>query len=209
MAVANAFATYMGNKDDDGISFKNKIGFDLFYMDGDQKVYNLEAIAFDMFLNYYSKEYDHINDILENETSSGIAIVDFQAKIIDYFEERNIIAQYLNNFVNNKMDALSTILDFSNYFSILLGNHFDLKQISDDFNITHNKDKALSKSTVDGQISKDVGSHAMLITDINENLDLIVSSWSKKYEFLFDSLQEYKDRHSYANILSLIFYETD
>ena len=162
-----------------------------------------------MFLNYYSKEYDHINDILDNETSSGIAIVDFQAKIIDYFEERNIIAQYLNNSVNSKMETLSTILDFSNYFSILWSSHFDLKQILIDSNVTHNKDKALSGSTVDGQISKDVGGHAMLITDISENLELIVSSWSEKYEFLFDSLQEYKDKYSYARILSLMFYETD
>lgn len=59
MALANAFTTHVLKSADGSSWFKNTIGFDISYIMNDgTKYYNTDVLAWDIFLNYWSKEFD-------------------------------------------------------------------------------------------------------------------------------------------------------
>ena len=212
MAVANAFATYIGSLEDGATIFKNKIGFDLTMTDGQNTSYNLEAIAFDMYLDYYSKVYNgSVDQLLNSNDPAGVSANLFDTRITSYFTNRGINIQsdteitLAGKNLNNKL--LKRILNNKDGFNILSANNFDMKLIDQTENVKDNLDEALANSNNDGDIVRNVGPHAMLVTGIDENMNLIVSSWNKKYQFLSDSISEYKSigQDSNASIWTIKF----
>ena len=193
IAIANAFATYMEGQKNGLELFKEKIGFDL--KSGDTN-YNIDALAFDIWLDYWSSwnELNTVNAILE---LSNTGINNFSiAKVLDeYFSKReinvNIKINECTNLTNTHNELLSVLASNSEYYNILSTANFDLELLSTSDN-TNIVDAATANSKTEGRLKKDVGGHAMLITDIDEKGNLIVSSWSKKYRFLDDSLEQHR-----------------
>ena len=71
---------------------------------------------------------------------------------------------------------------------------FCLKSLSsENQNLSLNYDASLGSSTFENGAYKNIDSHMMLVTDITENLDFIVSSWSSAYQFLKNDKNDFMD----------------
>ena len=196
MAVSNAFATYMGSIKDGANIFLKKIGYDLVAKNEQVTSYNVEAIAFDMYLSYFSNLFSgNAVNLLKSGSEAGVSSASFQKMIAQFFIDRGI---------NIKSDTEKTSLSEKNLsnevfsrilnnkgFSILVAKNFDMQYatVSNATNIS--MDKALEKAKKDGKIIKGVGPHAMLITGIKENMDIEVSSWSDKYNVSLKNIIDY------------------
>ena len=209
MAIANAFTTYMEGQKNGQELFKEKIGFDL---KSDDTNYNVDALAFDIWLNYWSNwdKLKTINPILELPRGTGIGNISISQILNDYFPKRginvNIKINDCTSLTNAHNELLSILANNSEYYNILSSENFDLELLS-----TSNNNSIVDAATVNskmvGTIKKDVGGHAMLITDIDENNNLIVSSWSEKYRFIDTSPEQHllKGDKSSAGIWSIKF----
>lgn len=214
MAVANAFATYMGSLENGSSIFKEKFGYDLVSTGEGSISYNMEVIAFDIYLNYFSKvanKYQVDIDSIVKSGSSGISSVTFNEIVVDYFTEHGISANS-NAFSLSRAYDLNTaliapVLSNQTGFNILVANNFDMELMDTIQNEKKSFDGALANAKKVGNIKKEVGNHAMLITDIDEDNNIIVSSWSKKYKFLSKSISEYQalGKNSYASIWTINF----
>ncbi len=213
MATANAFMTYIGNLENGSNIFKEKIGFDMAFHDGDALSYNLEAMAFDMYLSYHAKKYDgNVDALCEFKQGGGVNWSTVEPKLADYFKERGISflirSKKNGNITTRKLrnSLLGDIINNKNGFNILAADTFDIKLI-DGKATDSSDDVALRNAKKAGLYEREVGGHAMLVTDITDELNLLVSSWSRKYEFLPESIAEYKakGKSPYAEIWSIAF----
>ena len=185
MAFSNAFLTYMGRIDNYEAIFKDKFGFDLFLKDGNQTSYNVEALAFDIYLDYVSKKGDLSFLMNENGVSSG----KFYEVYEEYFKTKGID---IDIHSESGESYKSIILNSEDEFLIMGSSMFDLEALEDNFNIS-NLDGATTNSQLDGKLVKGIGGHAMMVTEFDEDNNIIVSSWGKKYKYLPNSVKEYKN----------------
>lgn len=205
MAVANAFATYIGSIEDGRAIFKNKIGFDLTVSDDTHSSYNLEAIAFDMYLSYFSNTYQgDIQRLLDSNVGAGISAASFDSQIVSYFVDRGIDVKSdtsitLSEEHNLDNELIQRVLNNKDGFSILSASAFDMKFVDGVQGLENSSDQALTNAKIEKNIVKDVGSHSMLVTGIDDNMNLLVSSWSKQYQFLSKSLLDYRALGKDAN----------
>ena len=133
-----------------------------------------------------------------------------------YFEDKGIYAK-TNTDINLSGKKSHTYLlekmlnNNPNSYNILSASGFDLELLQGIDSAKEITDAALANAETAGNIKKDIGGHAMLITDVDENGDLIVSSWSRKYKFLSNSVEEAKNngRISEAIIWNLEFMPKD
>lgn len=208
MAVANAFATYMGSIENGNAIFKEKFGYDLSYKDGDITSYNVESLALEMCLKYYSQETKGDVNGFITQSSVGVSAATFDDKIVTFFKEHGIGIDTSNagELINgaNDEDLLTITLNHQDYFNILLSNHFDLEQLAN-VELKNSKDAALTNAQSNGNFIKDIGAHAMLITDFDANFEPIVSSWSNKYRFVNNSIVKNKSKGAFSNIISIKF----
>ena len=192
MAIANAFCTYIESLENGLEIFKEKFGFDLYMLENGTKHYNLEAIALDMFCSIYKEET--IETII-NSDDLGINSYMFENVVPDYFASKGIDVVANVNWINNenvKNLLLEEILNISEQkFMILGAKNFSLELLGkDNSNVYYSQDGALAHSDFDGKIHTGIGSHAMIITEIDKNGDVIVSSWSNKYKLVSESITE-------------------
>ena len=217
MALANAFTTHVLKSADGSSWFKNTIGFDISYIMNDgTKYYNTDVLAWDIFLNYWSKEFGgDIKKTIKKSRGVNQFIVDRLLKT--YFDDKGI---YVKTNIDQPFYSEKPYCHFLNYmllnsnqnsYNILIAECFDLEVIQGLKKQKEITDAALAKAEMSGTVLKDIGAHAMLITDVDENGDLIVSSWSRKYKFLSDSIEEAKKngRESKASIWNVEFIPKD
>lgn len=216
MALANAFSTYV-LKDPNGANwFRNTVGFDIGYIMSDgKKYYNTDILAWDMFLNYWSKKSNGDVKTALNR-SGGVSSRMLDDLLETYFDDKGISVKTNSGVImdnkNTNILLLEKLLNSSpNSYNILCARTFDLELLQGLENAKKSTDAALANAETVGKIQKDIGGHAMLITDIDENNDLIVSSWSRKYKFLSESIDKAKSngKSSHANIWNIEFTPKD
>ncbi|HBA37661.1 MAG TPA: hypothetical protein DCY94_02970 [Firmicutes bacterium] len=216
MATANAFMTFLGSQENGATIFKDRFGYDLAYQTEDTVSYNLEALVFDMYLSRFASKYQSDLEAMkksEFNKEPGISGAEFGNIVGSYLKERGFglktsIVQTQDTSHNKDRNILaSSILNNKNGFSVLMADTFDLRILNKDAIFESSQDRALANATDDGEYKRNIGGHAMLITDINEDLNLIISSWGFKYEFSIDSVENYKKmgRKSQAYVLNIEF----
>ena len=187
MAIANAFSTYSLKSSNGSNWFKDKVGFDISFSANGKNYYNTDVLAWDMFLNYWSKKTNgNVTATIKN--SEGISKLILDDFLMTYFSDKGISVK---SKVNSNL--LEEILNSSpDSYNILSAIMFDLELLKGIDDSQHITDKALANSSTEGKIRKGVGGHGMLITDVDSNNNIIVSSWSKKFKFLEDSIETYR-----------------
>lgn len=193
MAFANILTNFIADMENGEKIFKENFGYDLCFRDylGNAS-YNMETIAMDFFLYYHynAKAKCTSPEILRKKvTGTYIFGNNDYWSITDaaraYCEERGIICngssvelkkgkanEELKNLVDKNKDK----------YMMVLSNLFDLKGL-DAIDINYNYDSALQGATLNGHDYIDVGSHYVTITDVDNQGNIIVSSWSKKFAF--------------------------
>lgn len=212
IAPANAFAAYMGSVEGGPEIFKEKFGFDLYNEVDGKKQYNIEAIAFDMYLNRFSQLSNNDVSNINFSESSSFGSGDFKNIMNDYFGKHGIKVDAVSDNLslgkissdNYKNIMLSKILNNKDGFNILSASHFDLELLSGSKDSGVNIDESLRNAKIEGNTIKNIDPHGMTVTGVDDDGNLIVSSWSKKYKFSFDSLYNYDE--SDGNIWTLKFY---
>lgn len=183
MAVANDFITYMASLENGVEQFKEKLGYNLFETDGNNKSYNFEALALEIFLNSHKNvmEYTDISTLLEK--AEGVNGFSYAPFINDFFAKKNVGVEIDFTTTRNMTDVISNMLDKKGCFNILTASGFDLTSLSKE-EITKSADGALANSQIIGGTIKDIGGHAMSITGMTDLNELIVSSWGKVFKFI-------------------------
>ena len=196
MAVANAFASYIDeNKLYD--KFSECFGYDLFN-DG---ICNYESIAFEAYLKSVSDTYgDDIETLLKK--SNGVSQISFNSIFDDFFKEKGFNINTTASELKNPESLASQILNNQGEYHVLEASNFDMEQISTNYLENEIIDGALKNAIIDGNKKENVGGHAMIITDFDDNNNIFVSSWSRKYQFLPDSL---KKNNGNARVRSIKF----
>ena len=180
MAIANAFAAYMGNLENGESIFKDRMGFDLKTTANGETSYNLEAIALDIFL----KKAIRVTEGKISKISNAIGVYTGEEKsvFIDYFKEKGIEVECSYAETVDSIDKynqlLAHIMSNQDSIHILLGNIFDL-ELYDDASSISSPDAALANASRNGSKIDYIGAHAIIITDANEN-EMYVSTWAQK-----------------------------
>ncbi len=177
MAVSNDFATFMGSQTDANNKFLQKFGYDLYFEQDDKKYYNLESLALDFFLNVNGNQ--PISELLKHETL-GVSISKASPYLEKFFNKHNIVVNYNYSLDDN----IVSVLNNNQYFPIVSASGFDLEVLAKSDIPKNSLDGALNNSTFDGTIYKNIGGHAMALTGIDEDGNLIVSSWGEKCKFI-------------------------
>lgn len=201
MAIANVFATYMGSINGGPEIFKERFGYDLTVTDGEKTAYNLEAIAFEIYLNHFSNlGITDIDDILVLE--SGINMVNFNKMVGSLFEKKGIKLTYdelpffaLSLYPPDTKQTITKVLLYmfgsKNMLHVLSAGDFSMIRLDSSDDTREINDGALENSTLTTKEEREhVGGHAMAITGVDENGDLIVSSWCGKYRVPIDAILE-------------------
>lgn len=202
MATANSFASYMSSIPGGEQIFKSNFGFDLFTEVDGKRVLNIEAIAYDLFLSQ-TEDMSYYEFL---DTTPGTNF-NFGAILNNYFSNHGINVDYsstIDNFStigeNHSVDGLknksmAALLNNSNRYNILLASKFDMDQMTfDGSEQSVIKDAALANSQQIGNKRINVGGHAMLVTGIDANGDIEVSSWGKKFKIDLTSYDVSKNR---------------
>ncbi len=187
MAISDAFSLYIGNQENGERIFRKKLGFDLRTTDGASSKYNLEAIALDIFLRKAEKTTG--GDASKISEVGGVSINSFDEDIVEYFKEKGITLKksgetFLESSTSYKNSILAEIASNPDKaFHILHGGNFDIG-ILDDTDISYVKDEALANSSIEDNNIRNITDHAMLITDIDEDGNIILSTWGSKAKLL-------------------------
>ncbi len=209
IASSNAFMTFIGSQENGAKIFSDTMGFDMLYEIDGIKSYNVEALAFDMYLSYISKEYHTVENIFKSHAEAGMGPATLNQMLVPYFKERGFGFDYRfttndakTSMTKSQNSIFSALLNNKNSFNILIAKNFDLKITNASLMTEDAYDGALANATTNGLFKENIGAHAMLITDIKENLDLTVSSWGKQFEFNIESTVK---EDSTANVMSFEF----
>lgn len=204
MALANTIATYIGNLENGASIFKERFGYDLYIERDGKKIYNLEAIALDLFLNYRST--DSLEQIISGKNLGlNVGLVTSESTNEPYTANELYTAAYNflypkgfevysdctvideNNVKNNLITSIAN--SDSSSFKILCAAQFDLNLLNDATEISES-DIALTNSSISNNRIENIGGHAMLVTGMNADGNLLVSSWSDRYSFDSNSIQK-------------------
>ncbi len=186
MAMANSFITYMNGLPNGEELFREKMGYDLYTQDGNNKSFNTELLALDLFMdgNISVNKESSIDDFVKN--ASGISNMLYKFIAEDFFAKRGIKAtpEIINATANTMTTKLvQGYLNDSNNFLILCAQDFDLQNLSSTTGEL-TSDGALANAKIEGNITKGVGNHAMSVVEVLDDGSIIVSSWGKKYKFI-------------------------
>ena len=202
MALANAFGSYMSTVPNGEEVFRSKFGFDLYTESENGKVMNLQAMVYDMYLDYASRIFDgNATEAVEKEFDAGVADYTYKSIVIDYYNRHGIeINIDYNNDTVSCFDssveglrniATTEIMNNEGAYFILTSRHFDMEQITDHTRLsTQIEDGALKDATTIGKVRQDVGGHAMLITEVDSDGNIYVSSWGNKHKIITSSITE-------------------
>ena len=102
---------------------------------------------------------------------------------IDYKSSDALLSEIDTSIEGLRNKCISELLNNNDGYTILMANNFDMDRLTDyRGRDSKSNDGALQNSTEVGTKKVNVGGHAMLVTDIDQNGDIIVSSWSEKYK---------------------------
>lgn len=218
IAMANALCTYIGNFENGNEFFKQRFGFDLYYVEDGTKYYNVEEVALNFFLDRF-KNLD-IHTMLSDDIGAGVGNKYLRNEFTEFLEDHGInvvisnfdidVANYAEMY---DMDSIKdVILEYMSYYPdntyiTLSASHFDLVA-TDGLGVpSGSRDSALSNSLPSGNVIQDVGGHLMLVTGIDQSGNPIVSSWSGEYQFVTTSPEEYLAKYQDDVWLSLKFVQ--
>lgn len=192
MAIANTICIYFDSLENGRELFKERFGYDLYQEADGSKDFNVETIALDFFLDYHDTcSYE---DLLEfNEDYGGTDSLDTLDKLENFLGKKGVLVDGKLMTVISENDLWATALEDEEYFTILLSDNFDLQYVLNE-QISDQADLALANAQQTPAIMKDIGSHAMLVTGVDEENNLLVSSWSMKFKFLYDSIIRNKNK---------------
>ena len=184
----NAFASYVSNMENGEQFFKDNFGFDLTGTSGNNSKCNLNLLALDIFLSYAVGYCG--TDISKIGNLSGINKANFDSSITDYFAKKGISVDHNYNVINSHTNTNNAVLacvcnNSSNSYYLYSGRGFSL-EFDDSVDISTIRDQALEDSTVENNTIHDIGSevdntgHVMLITGIDADGNIIVSTWGEK-----------------------------
>lgn len=188
MAVANAFELYVGNLENGEEIFREKFGFDLKTTDGNNSSYNLEALALDIFLRKALSKTS--GDIKKISDVGGISMASFDEDVVEYFQEKGISLKksgdnHLSQATDYKKSLLVELLNHQDKsMHIFHGSKFDIELFEHNPELDSKLDGALKNAEIKGKVIKDIDPHAMFITGIDEEGNLIVSTWGEKAKLL-------------------------
>ena len=168
--------------------FKDNFGFDLTVNSGNNSKCNLNLLALDIFLSYAGGYCG--TDISKIGNLSGINKANFDSSITDYFAKKGISVDHNYNVINSHTNTNNAVLacvcnNPGNSYYLYSGRGFSL-EFDDSVDISTIRDQALEDSTVENNTIHDIGSevdntgHVMLITGIDADGNIIVSTWGEK-----------------------------
>jgi len=202
MALANAFGSYMSSIPNGEEIFRSKFGFDLYTEGPNGKVLNLQAMVYDMYLDYCAEQFNgDATAATESNFGAGIAEYNYDRIVNDYYARHGIEIdmEFHNEFVRHRDSSVeglrnlvaSEMMNNEGSYFILTSTHFDMEQITDHTRLSSQiNDGALSDSTMIGKVRQNVGGHAMLITEVDTDGNLFVSSWGNKHRIITSSIGE-------------------
>ena len=211
IAVANAFCTYMGSLENGFEIFKEKFGFDLYVLENGKKYFNVEAVAFDILCSEFI--HQDIKSIINENKIEGVNGLNFVVMMQNYFNDKSIFVKastgnYIKNKNETKINLLSkNIFPSKSSFKILSASNFDMELMSLGANNFISNDGSLNNTEIVGNVIEGIGGHAMIITDVADDGNLIVSSWNKKYKFISESIDKYirQGQKSEENVWTIEF----
>ena len=208
MSASNAFMTYIASLENGEEIFKNKFGFDLKVSDSSSVSYNLEALALDIFLNKSSQSSISLDNLRDINLIDGVSLESFKTDISGYFKEKGIILHsdiYITDSLNKDSAALAYIASNPNRMYILGASGFDI-ELSKEENLVP-FDHALDDMIQEGKIIRNIGSHSMFVTGVDEQGNLIVSTWGQKATVIGGKYQNGEKGTHYR--INSIWFELD
>lgn len=180
--VNTIFNEYTGREDE----FYNIFGFDMYKIDTDGKLdYNYEYLILDYFNYAWSYKYDIeelIADVSDESTDlalSGEEII-VQTGTDDYslnglfdkymFKRYNIELESNLELFENDEDCINKCKE------LIKNGHDNIYIVGKGFDLISTKE-----DTEEPIRHRDIGAHAMSVTGINKDGNLIVSSWGEEY----------------------------
>ena len=167
---------------------------------------NLEAIAYDLFLSQ-SIDVSYADFI----TSSPGANYRFGTVLNNYFSSHGISIDYSTTVGESgnldkrdhsvsalQNECMTNLLNNDGKYNFLFASGFDMDQLT--FNSSESAtvtDAALANATQVGNKKVNVGGHAMMITGIDANGDIIVTSWGRKYKIDLTCYENVKSEQAY------------
>ncbi len=186
IAIANSFIAYMNSLENGGQQFKDKMGYDLYYSDDGKKTFNNESVALEMFLYNCKNILRHNTSQAGSKDDVGLSSYLYDGLVSDFFKSKGFEVEVETlSADNSNINEVFLGADLNNPNGILMlaATDFDLKGAKgEDF--TGETDGALANAVTDGEYKRGVGSHAMSIVGVNENGNLLVSSWGREFEFV-------------------------
>ncbi|MBQ4583397.1 MAG: hypothetical protein IJA94_00675 [Bacilli bacterium] len=203
MAISNALTTYALSNERLKNNFSKTFGYDLYFEDEKGKWYNTDAIALDIYLGLFAHD-SSIKEMINNDGGLNQQLLEHK-DLKSFFDKHNLKFTPYVTFNSTYEQLMADIINSQKYgyFTILAAKNFDMEQMTNNRKFAINSDKSLEDSRKIGAVREKVGGHAMLITDIDKQHNLIVSSWSDKYKYIPESLKKYED--SYMKLFNVKF----
>ncbi len=190
VALANAFMDFISKLDNGSELFKDIFGFDMSTVDSNGNTsYNIEAIALDMFL-HTAVNFDGLSSINDVVTKAGgLNQKTYVEKVNEYFNSLGIkvdVSTFTSRFDTTDNSRVGLLADSYNSkdgsYIIFDGTNFDLEMLDKGIYGSKSIDQALLNVKVDGNKLIGIGAHAVLVTDIDSDGNVYVSSWNGKYK---------------------------
>ncbi|MBR2587820.1 MAG: hypothetical protein IKD77_01270 [Bacilli bacterium] len=212
MAIANSLSTWFNNQPNGAVLFESNFGFPLSIKSNEPNSFNTEAIALDMALYMTKQVYNYDVDSAIFSDSLGLSSMQGNNHITNYFAERGIsltiTSPDLNKNSHLQEGIVAAVANNNNSFCILGAENFDLQFLDGTSHILETNDAATSNVVIDGDVAREIGPHAMLVTGISDDGNLIVSSWGGRAKFLSDSINSQND-HLILDVLDFSLMEDD
>lgn len=176
MAQANNFIAMMSNMENAEAIFKNRFGFDMYITDENgRKSYNVEALAFDIYLHRYSREYNGTppNEMFRHTAGTNISNQCYK----NYFASKGFLY---------KVKEETTIYDdFTQSASSFQFLNFILENPDAQYIISAGGIRMNSVYNQNRYISR-LGSHAMSLTNVSSDGNFYVSSWNGLWKIFIE-----------------------
>ena len=201
IAYANVFANFMGDMENGEQLFKEKFGYDLIIRDEEGNLsYNVETLAMDFFLfNYMQPPYRvirpsglHAIRYFHGEYSHGWFLVKSTS---DYF--KFFLNQYGIKTENDVVDV-NSIDEIKNYikenessYLVLGAEYYDMIGLPYNLDCEWLEDETIVRNSYSTKNQYNFGAHAQVITNLDYDDNVIISSWSRKYKFIWTDKTRY------------------
>lgn len=180
--VNTIFNEYTGREDE----FRDIFGFDMYKIDSSGNIdYNYEYLILDYFNYAWSYNYDIeelIADVSDDSTDLALSgeEVSIQTGANDYalngLFDKYMFKHYNVELESNLESCKNSEECIKKYKELIKNGHDNIYITSEGFDLISTK-----KDTEEPIRLRDIGSHGMAVTGINEDGNLIVSSWGEEY----------------------------